>query len=78
MSSRSFQDRNFLVWDAFASTGKQGFTDDPHIVFQCTSVPETRPRWVPVDGDEADAQGMLINATNDEVLGLFDRSVELP
>jgi hypothetical protein len=76
--ARSFQDRNFLVWEAFASTGKQGFTDDPHIVFQCSSVPETRPRWVKTEGDEADAQAMLMNATDERLLALFDASTDLP
>lgn len=76
--SRKFQDNNFLTWDAFASTGKQGFTNDPHIVFQCSTKPESRPRWIKVSGDEASAQGMLMNASNEEVLALFDRSVELP
>lgn len=75
---RSIQDRNFLAWDAFASTGKQGFTNDPHIVFQCTSAPESRPRWVKVDGDEASAQGMLLKASDEEVLSLFESSSELP
>jgi hypothetical protein len=76
--ARSFQDRSFLVWDAFASTGKQGFGDDPHIVFHCSTMPETRPRWVKATGDEADAQAMLLKASDEEVLALFERSVELP
>jgi hypothetical protein len=76
--SRTFQDKNFLVWDAFASTGKQGFNDDPHIVFQCTTMPESRPRWVKMDGEGADAQGWLVRASNEEVLSLFERSSELP
>lgn len=76
--SRTFQDRNFLVWDAFASTGKQGFSNDPHIVFQCTTMPESRPRWVKVEGDEADAQALLVRASNEDVLALFERSSELP
>jgi hypothetical protein len=75
---RTFQDRNFLVWDAFASTGKQGFADDPHIVFQCTTLPESRPRWTKVAGDEATAQAMLVDASNEDVLALFERSEELP
>ncbi len=76
--ARSFQDRNFLVWDVFASTGKQGFSDDPHIVFHCSSVPETRPRWIEAAGDEADAQAMLIKASDAEVLAMFERSEQLP
>lgn len=76
--SRTFQDQNFLMWDAFASTGKQGFTNDPHIVFQCTTSPESRPRWIKVDGDEATAQSLLMKASDADVLALFDKSQELP
>jgi hypothetical protein len=76
--SRTFQDSNFLTWDAFASTGKQGFTNDPHLVFQCTTRPESRPRWLKVTGDEATAQAMLLNASNEEVLAWFAQSEELP
>jgi hypothetical protein len=75
---RTFQDQNFLVWEAFASTGKQGFSDDPHIVFQCRTRPESRPRWIKAQGDEADAQGMLMNATDEQVLQMFNASTELP
>lgn len=76
--SRTFQDHNFLTWDAFASTGKQGFTNDPHIVFNCMTVPASRPRWVKVSGDEGSAQGMLMNASHEDVLAMFERSEELP
>ena len=76
--NRPSQDRNLLVWDAFASTGEQGFSNDPHIVFQCSSVPELRPRFVAVTGDEGTAQALLLNASNEEVVALFDRSEELP
>jgi hypothetical protein len=75
---RTFQDRNFLVWDAFASTGKQGFSDDPHIVFQCATLPESRPRWIKVSGDGATAQAQLLEASDEEVLALFEKSEELP
>jgi hypothetical protein len=76
--SRTFQDRNFLVWDAFASAGRQGFSDDPYIVFQCKTIPEMRPRQIRAPGDEADAEAMLVNASDEEVLALFDGSSELP
>ncbi len=76
--ARSFLDHNLLSWEAFASTGKQGFTDDPHIVFQCRTIPEMRPRWIAANGDEADAQGMLLNATEADILNLFARAVDLP
>ena len=76
--ARSFQDKNFMQWEAFASTGKQGFSNDPHIVFQCVTKPSERPRWTQVSGDQDDAQAMLMNADDQSVLGLFEASVELP
>lgn len=67
-----------MQWTAFVSTGKQGYSNDPHVVFQCMSVPGVRPRWTKATGDEADAQGTLMRMSEAEVRALFDQSVELP
>ena len=76
--TRSLQDRNFLVWDVFATTGKHGFDENPNIVFQCMTLPESRPRVVTVEGTEADAQARIINASDEELLALLEQSERLP
>jgi hypothetical protein len=75
--ARSFQDANFLVWEAFATTGKHGFNTQPNITFQCVTTPSLRPRTISVNGDEADAQTLVLNSTDADLLALFNRSTEL-
>jgi hypothetical protein len=76
--ARTFQDANFLEWQAFATTGKHGFEEDPNIVFQCITTPELRPRIIAVDGIEAEAQARVINATDAELVAMLASSKELP
>ena len=75
--ARSFQDRNFLVWEVFATTGKHGFDENPNIVFQCMTLPESRPRVVALGGNEAEAQARVMNATDAELLEMLERSEQL-
>jgi hypothetical protein len=75
---RSFQDHNFVEWNAFISTGRQGFANDPWVVFQSVSDPSLPPRRVEAAGDEATAQAMIVHASTDELRSLFDRSELLP
>ena len=75
---RTITDSNFMQWTAFVSTGKQGYSNDPHFVFQCMSQPTVRPRWTPADGDESDAQAALVKMSASELQGTFERSVDLP
>ena len=76
--ARSFQDANFLVWQAFATTGKHGFDENPNIVFQCITTPDVRPRIFALDGIEAEAQARVMNATDAELGEMLARSKELP
>ena len=76
--ARSFQDGNLLVWQAFATTGKHGFDEDPNIVFQCITAPDTRPRVLPSEGNEAEAQATGMTATDAELVAMLARSKELP
>ncbi len=69
--SRTFQDENFLVWEAFASTGDFGYPEAPQVVFNCLSNKTIRPRYVKLEGWEPEAQRTLQSVSNDELLKLF-------
>lgn len=72
--SRTFQDANLLVWEAYPSGGAHGESDEPHIVFNCLSNRMLRPRFVSMRGDEADAERKVALASNEELRALFERS----
>ena len=75
--SREFQDDNFVLWEAFASTGKFGFPDGPLVVFNCLTDRTVRPRYVRLAGDEADAQRKLEKASDADLVGLLARAEAL-
>jgi hypothetical protein len=74
---RTFQDRDFLVWEVYPSGGRHGFSDRPHIVFNCLTQPAMRPRHVELGMDEADAQRLITEATPQALLELLDRSTDI-
>ena len=76
--SRQIQDQNFLVWEVFPTGGKQGFSVDPYLMFHCLTQRDLRPRRVALRGDEADAERMVLQASEAELLGMLRGSAELP
>ncbi|HEU5210566.1 MAG TPA: hypothetical protein VFU06_14330 [Longimicrobiales bacterium] len=75
--SRTFQDENFLVWEAFPSGGNFGFDDDVRIVFHCVTDRRVRPRFVETDDDSADAARIILKAAPAELLDMLRRSHEI-
>jgi hypothetical protein len=69
--ARTFQDDNFLIWEAFASSGAFGYPDAPHVVFNCLSNRTIRPRYVQLEGQEPEAQRRVQTVSEDELAGLF-------
>jgi hypothetical protein len=76
--SRTFQDHNFLVWEVYPSAGRHGFSDNPHLIFHCLTTRDIRPRYIDGDGDEADAQRRIGEATPEQLLALLERAREIP
>jgi hypothetical protein len=74
---RTFQDRNLLLWEVYPSGGRHGFSDHPHVVFNCLTQKEVRPRFTDLGSDEADAQRRLVEASDAELLKLLEGSAEL-
>ncbi|MGQ0816251.1 MAG: hypothetical protein ACT4O1_17620 [Gemmatimonadota bacterium] len=74
---RTFTDDNLLVWEAYPSAGSNGETENPNIVFNCLSDRLRRPREVGCEGDEADAERVVVDASEKGLLELFRRSREI-
>lgn len=72
--SRTFQDRNFVVWEVYPSSGRFGAAAHPHLVFNCLTNTHERPRWLPASEHEANAERQVEQASNDELIALLEQS----
>ena len=75
--SRTFQDRNFLVWEVYPSGGKHGYSDQPHVIFHCLTKRDVRPRFAQVGEDEAAAERRVKLASHTELLELLETAREI-
>lgn len=71
---RTFQDEDFLVWEAYPSGGAFGYDDDVKIVFHCLTDRRLRPRFIKTSEDSADAEMRLETAAPDELLAMLKRA----
>ena len=70
----TFQDEDFLVWEAYPSGGAFGFDDDVKIVFHCLTDRRLRPRFLETDDDSADAQLQVQRASREELLAMLKQA----
>lgn len=75
--TRTFQDRNFLVWEVYPSGGRHGYSKGPHIIFHCLTQRDIRPRSLDRGADEADAHRLVAEASNVELLAMLERAQEI-
>ena len=75
--SRTFQDRDFLVWEVYPSGGKHGFSAHPHLIFHCLTNRDLRPRSTQVGEDAAAAERRLNLASSTELLTLLESAREI-
>jgi hypothetical protein len=75
---KTFSDENLLLWEAYPSGGRYGFSQNAHIAFHCLSDATIRPRYFVHDGDNADAERAVREATPDTLLALLNRATPLP
>jgi hypothetical protein len=75
--SRTFQDRNFLIWEVYPSGGKHGYSENPHLIFHCLTDRDLRPRYAQLGEDEAAAERRVRLASHDELLDLLDNAREI-
>lgn len=75
--SRQIQDQNFLVWEVYPSGGAHGFSDDPYVVFHCLTQRDLRPRQLQLGENEGEAERIVAQASDADLLGMLQRSREL-
>jgi hypothetical protein len=75
---RTFQDRNFLVWEVYPSGGRHGFSDNPHIIFNCLTQRDIRPRFMDGGTTEADAERRVVEASPEQLIAMLEQAREIP
>ncbi len=75
--TRTIQDQDLLLWEAYASTGDYGYPQQAKIVFHCLTNPALRARVVEQEGDKSDVESQLVTLPESELLGLLAETKEL-
>ena len=70
---RTILDNNMLTWEVYAS----GKSERPQIVFNCLSNRALRPRYIAPDGDEAQAERAVLEASDKQLQEMLRRSTEV-
>ena len=75
--SQTFTDEDLLTWEAFPSGGRFGLSIRPKVIFHCLSDRSRRPRFVQIQGDEADAEELVHESQIERLRQLLAESKEL-
>lgn len=75
--SRTFQDRDLLQWEAYASGGRFGYSDHAKIVFHCLTDRSRRARVVERGGDQSEAEHAVATLSDQELAELLAQAAEL-
>ncbi|MDQ3388355.1 MAG: hypothetical protein M3483_02500 [Gemmatimonadota bacterium] len=75
--SRVFVDDGLLSWEAYASGGRFGVSEDPKIIFHCLSDPARRARFIVHGGDGEEAEERVHSLPEEALKELLLESREL-
>lgn len=76
--TRTIQDQDLLLWEAYATAGDFGYPDHAKMVFHCLTDPARRARILKRDGDKSDVENELSTLSEAELLALLDQTEEVP
>ncbi len=75
--SRTIQDADLHLWEAYASAGDFGFPEHARMVFHCLSDRMRRARFVERPGDKSDVEGEVERLSDQELAQLLESATEL-
>ena len=75
--SRTIQDSNLAIWEAYASSGDFGSPEHSKIVFHCLSDRKRRARAIERDQDKAAVEHELSTLSEAELTGLLEQARDL-
>lgn len=75
--TRMIQDRDLLLWEAYASSGDFGSPDRARLFFHCLSDPGLRARYLERKGDKSDVEHEVVTLPDDRLVELLEQTREL-
>lgn len=75
--TRTLQDQDLLIWEAYATTGDYGYPQGSRMMFHCITDPGRRARFLEREWDKSDVEGELSRISDDELLRLFEETGEM-
>jgi hypothetical protein len=75
--TRTIQDHDLQLWEAYANSGEFGSADHAKIVFQCLSDPGRRARVLPRDAARSDVEHEIATLSDDQLVDLLSGAEEL-
>lgn len=75
--TRTIQDADLEMWEAYAATGDFGFPERSTIIFQCLSDRKRRARRIQREEDKAAVEHEISTLSDAELTALLERATEL-
>ena len=75
--TRTIQDANLLLWEAYASAGAFGYPDEGRLIFHCLTDPSRRARVVEREGDKSSVEKEVATLPEMELLALLEKTQEV-
>lgn len=75
--SRTIQDANLEIWEAYASAGDFGFPEHSTIVFHCLSNRARRARAIQRDEDKSAVEHEVATLPDAELAALLEQAKEV-
>ena len=71
--ARTILGRELQTWEAYATTGRYGFSEPARLVFRCLSDRSMRARALDA-GEKSDAERLVVRSSDDELRDLLDEA----
>jgi hypothetical protein len=75
--TRTFQDQDLQLWEAYASSGEFGSADRAHLIFQCLTDPGRRARMVDLEASRSAIEQKIVDAEPQRLSELLGQAVEV-
>ena len=75
--TRTIQDANLEIWEAYASAGESGFPEHAAIVFHCISDRSRRARRLTREADKSHVESQISTLSDSELAALLAEAPEL-
>jgi hypothetical protein len=75
--TRTFQDHDLQLWEAYANPGEQGSAERAHLLFHCLSDPGRRARVLRLEAPRSNVEQELVAADDGRLVELLGRAEEV-